>query len=105
MPDTYEYFVWVQVTSGTASLHIAINPGAPHLTPGLQPAILVHSVQCQDTMCKVTGWLSPAAGSITDAAGNILYSDPTSPQIFTIVSSDGQYSGIITYPSREIDSA
>lgn len=31
VPDTYEYFVWVQVTSGTASLHIAINPGAPLL--------------------------------------------------------------------------
>ena len=29
VPDTYEYFVWVQVTSGIASLHIAINPGAP----------------------------------------------------------------------------
>ena len=41
------------------------------------------------------------AGSLTDAAGNILYSDPTSPQIFTIVSSNGQYSGIITYPSRK----
>ena len=40
------------------------------------------------------------AGSISDAAGNILYSDPTNPQAFTIISSNGQYSGIITYPSR-----
>ncbi len=44
------------------------------------------------------------AGSITDAAGNILYSDPTNPQIFTIVSSNGQYNGIITYPSRKTSS-
>ncbi len=36
-----------------------------------------------------------------DAAGNILYSDPTSPQVFTIISSNGQFSGTITYPSRE----
>lgn len=43
-------------------------------------------------------------GSITDAAGNILYSDPTNPQIFTIVSSNGQYNGIITYPSRKTSS-
>ena len=38
---------------------------------------------------------------MTDMAGNILYSDPTNPQVFTIISNNGQYSGIITYPSRE----
>ena len=38
---------------------------------------------------------------MTDMAGNILYSDPTNPQVFTIISNNGQYTGIITYFSRE----
>ena len=52
--------------------------------------------------CSVDAeWDGLCAGSITDAAGNILYTDPTNPQVFTIISENNQYSGIITYPSRE----
>ena len=31
VPDTFEYFVWVAVTPGVASLRIAVNPGMPLL--------------------------------------------------------------------------
>ena len=40
------------------------------------------------------------AGSVSDSAGNLLYSDPTNPNSFTLLSNNGQYSGVIALPSR-----
>ncbi|KAK9902732.1 hypothetical protein WJX75_004264 [Coccomyxa subellipsoidea] len=51
------------------------------------------------------------SGTVTDAAGNILYSDPTAPTSFTVLSDNGQYTappppppGIVS-SSLEVQSA
>jgi hypothetical protein len=41
------------------------------------------------------------AGVVKDAAGNVLYTDPTQSQVFTITSNNGQYAVPLPAPAGE----
>lgn len=43
------------------------------------------------SICNVHLHGHDCAGKVQDAAGNVLYSDPTSPEIFAVDSNNGQY--------------